>query len=143
MVIFYKLWHLLCNHLIYKFVTFSLPWDQDTLVGYTIEQLFVIFTGSSYLFCNGSLLVLFISIVWFHEAFYAIFQNTLRELDQPNRSRSNEEFLRQLIQFHVLTKESVQFIIFFSIYILDLSIHFHSNDTILLGKCHFLAKYVA
>lgn len=84
-----------------------MPWDQGTLVGYTLEQLFVIFTGSSYLFCNGSLLVFFISVVWFHEAFYAIFRNTLRELDQPNRSRSNDEFLRQLIQLHVLTKELV------------------------------------
>lgn len=57
----------------------------------------------TYLLINGTVLLLFISIYYYTEAFYKMFQHSVRR--GPHKNLDDKEFLRKLVQFHILIKE--------------------------------------
>lgn len=61
--------------------------------------------GASYLVFNGTTLLLFVSICLHHRAFRRLFQSLLNRLDEPEKSRSDQEILRNLIEFQITAKE--------------------------------------
>lgn len=60
--------------------------------------------GESYLVLNGSILLLFISICWYHRAFYERFRDSVRQLDDRHRNQDTKTILHELIRFHVRVK---------------------------------------
>lgn len=82
----------------------SLPWNQNTPVGYFFEICYDITTGETYLI-SGSGILLFISLCQFHHAFLKMLQHSLRQLDHPDKTRNDKQFLCELIRFHVSVKE--------------------------------------
>lgn len=83
---------------------YSLPWNQQTLLGYFGEICFSILMGESFLLFN-SLILLFISISLHHQAFYKRFKHSLREIERPGEKRNNERFLCELVRFHITIRE--------------------------------------
>lgn len=96
--------HLRCVRICVYFLR-SLPWDQQNAIGYFCKMVFDFLVGETYLIVNGGVLLLFVSISMHHRAFYNIFEHSLRQLGDPNRSRNDVELLRHLINFHILVKE--------------------------------------
>lgn len=56
---------------------------------------------------NGTILLLFISMCLHHRAFYKMMKNSIDKLNQKSNDeiRCDEKFLRDLIQFHISSKE--------------------------------------
>lgn len=98
---------LFCISKIRLYFLFSLPWDQQTPIGYFYKMIFDLLVGETYLTVNGALLLLFVSISMHHQAFYKMFEHSLRQLSESNRSQNNVELLQRLINFHILVKEWV------------------------------------
>lgn len=85
----------------------SLPWDQQTLTGYTAELCFVALFIGIYLISNGSFSILFVSICLHHQTYYKIFQQSMLEFNHPNEN--HKELLRKLVLFHISIKKWIQF----------------------------------
>lgn len=87
----------------------SLPWNQETLLGYFAEMVFYIYTAGTFFIAMAMLLLPFISICWHHQAFYKVFRHSLRQMDSPDavEGQDNEEQLVRLIRFHATIKEWV------------------------------------
>lgn len=90
----------------------SLPWDQSTPIGYFYKISFDTLVGVTYLVSNGALLVLFVSICLFHQAFSKMFEHSLRKLGESGGDHNDEELLCQLIQFHISVKKWVYLTVF-------------------------------
>lgn len=86
-------------------IFFRLPWNQNTLYGYIGEILFTYFSCESYLFVNGPIVVLFVSMCLHHRAFYEMFNYSLHEMDVPNKKKNDKLELWKIIQFQNLVKE--------------------------------------
>lgn len=85
---------------------FSLPWNQNTPIGYLCEACVVFCTGCAYIIVNGSILILFFSICLHHRAFYQMIHHNLQNFNRCDEmKRDNEEFLCKLIRFHISIKE--------------------------------------
>ena len=82
----------------------SLFWNENTPSGYAATILSHIAFGETYLFSNGTLLLLYISICWYHRAFYERFDDSIRELD-PQQPENAKKILCELIDFHNSIKE--------------------------------------
>lgn len=82
----------------------SLPWNQDTIIGYISEICVVIASGQCYLIINGAAIVLFVSICRHHEAFYKMIKHDIQEMDSA-KGDANHILLRRLITFHISVKE--------------------------------------
>lgn len=83
----------------------SLPWDQETFLGYIGEMVVSMICMEGYLIDNGALLLLFISMCLHHQAFYRMFRNSLCKLNRPDKRRNDKEHLCNLIRFHISVKE--------------------------------------
>lgn len=84
------------------FLSFRLPWDQTTLLGYFFEMNIAVIGSAAYIITSGVFFILFASICLHHRAFYHIFEHFIFKIEQkPNQK---EHFCR-LIQFHISTKE--------------------------------------
>lgn len=90
---------------IFAIIWISLPWNQETLVGYIGEIWFDVIVSESYFITNGAILLLFMSICLHHQAFYRMFEKSVQELDHFDSKRNDEELLCNLIRFHVRSKE--------------------------------------
>lgn len=87
----------------------SLPWDQSTLLGYFAESCFEITTGMTYYIINGVMILLYISICIHYQAFYDMIKHSTDKWTLSNDNyKNNEQFLRNLIRFHISAKEWVQ-----------------------------------
>lgn len=82
-----------------------MPWNQQTKIGYFAEICHSIVVTVYYFLCNGVFLLTFIGLCLHHEAFYEIFQHTLRKSDDPDHRRNDTEFIRRLVSFHISVKE--------------------------------------
>lgn len=82
------------------------PWNQTTVIGYLGEDFYIIYFASIYGIVAGLILLLFISICIFHLTFYKMIEHLINEWNQ-NRHRfpNDEQFVRDLIGFHVEIKE--------------------------------------
>lgn len=85
-------------------IRFSLPWDQHTPFGYFLAIFYDVAVAATYLI-PVPFILLFISFCQFHHAFYQMFQHSIRKLGQREEVLDNAVLLRELIQFHVETKE--------------------------------------
>lgn len=85
---------------------YSLPWDQMTLRGYFGEIGFSLGIVAASLTSNNMFLVLFVSICFFHRAFYEIFEHLIEKFKwQSGQDQSGQRLIYNLIRFHVSTKE--------------------------------------
>lgn len=93
----------------------SLPWDQSTLLGYFLEQMFYIVMCIAYFSVIGSLLIPFMSICIHYRAFYQIVRhlidqwNTCSTVEKHRSSNfsNDQKFLFDLIRFDVSFKRYV------------------------------------
>lgn len=84
----------------------SLPWDQMTHWGYFGEIAFSLGIVVASLVSNNMLLVLFVSICFYHRAFCEIYEHLIEKFKwQSNQEKSDEKLIYSLIGFHVLVKE--------------------------------------
>lgn len=84
----------------------SLPWDQMTHWGYFGEIGFSLGIVVASLVSNNMLLVLFVSICFYHRAFCEIYEHLIEKFNwQSNQDKSEEKLIYNLIRFHVLVKE--------------------------------------
>lgn len=84
----------------------SLPWDQSTLIGYFGEISFNVIVGATYFISNGVMILLYISICIHHQTFYEMVENSIDKWALSDKNGKNtEKFLRNLIRFHISTKE--------------------------------------
>ena len=84
----------------------SLPWNRDELLGYFGEIMLTLLSGEAGIFVITTLILLFISICYYHQAFYKIFKQTLKKLDRSMGDKNYKKLLlHDLIEFHVLVKE--------------------------------------
>lgn len=113
----------------------SLPWNQDTFFGYVGEILYSLFGGGAFLFVNGSLLLLFISIYFHHVAFAEIFRRSLKQKTDENKI--DNEFLCKLIQFNITVRKYTKIHICF--YKMNIFIGFEN----FVGGFSTLLKYTA
>lgn len=86
----------------------SLPFDRTDLIGYFVEVCYEVVTTYAYFVCNGSMLLLFFSICWHHQAFSQMFHHFLHSRNRRNKKRNDDEFLCHLIRFHISVKEWVK-----------------------------------
>lgn len=84
---------------------FSLPWDQETPLGYFGEICISMICIEAYLLDNGALVLLFISMCLHHQAFYKMFQHSLLKLNRPDKNRNDKKHICNLIRFHISVKE--------------------------------------
>lgn len=82
-----------------------LPWDQQAVFGFLGEMFYILAVALAYYFANGTFLVLLVSICMHHRAFYKMFKMFVRELDELDSARRQEEMLCHVIHFHVTVKE--------------------------------------
>ena len=82
-----------------------MPWNQETKLGYFTEIFHSIVATTYYLLCNGVFLLTFIGLCLHHQAFYQMFQHTLRKTDDPDKRQMNTKFLRRLVTFHISIKK--------------------------------------
>lgn len=80
--------------------SFRLPWDVQTPLGYIAEILFSIGVCEVYLAFNGTILLFFVSICWYHRAFYHMFQQSLEEFNECAKDQYHKKLLCKLISFH-------------------------------------------
>lgn len=78
----------------------SLPWPQQTLLGYFIEVVLSIVSTQMYLIPNGAFLLLFISFCLFYEAFYMQFWHFARKLNQSRHNEDQKKNTVELIAYH-------------------------------------------
>lgn len=92
-----------------QFISFycsSLPWDQETPIGYFFEICVDNLFGEAYIF-SASFILLFVSMCLHHQAFYQVFTHSLLECNRPNANYENKLLLHRLIRFHITAKEYV------------------------------------
>lgn len=81
---------------------FSVPWNSTTPIGYFGETFITIGGAQSYILIAGTFALLFVSICSYHQAFYEIFRNSIRQADQKG---VDKELLCKLIRFHISAKK--------------------------------------
>lgn len=85
----------------------SLPWNQTSLLGYFAETCFEIIAGMTYYLINGVMMLLYISLCIHDQAFYHMVKHSIDKwtLTNDKNDGNNEQFLRNLIRFHISAKE--------------------------------------
>lgn len=86
------------------FIPIRLPWNQQTIQGYTAMTFLSIFFGHVNLTLNGATLVLFISLCLHHRAFYRIFDSIAMKLEKPDKFRNVPDILNEMVRFHISVK---------------------------------------
>lgn len=77
------------------------------MIGYFGEIFYVIAVIQAYMFTNGGILLLFVSISLIHQAFSKMFLHSLNELNEMDNNRLRRKFTCKLIRFRSCVKESV------------------------------------
>lgn len=83
-----------------------MPWDQTTFLGYIGEINSIAYFGFTYMVEDCMILLFFVSICMHHQAFHEIFEHSINNHDaNSNNSDDNQQFIFDLIRFHVSVKE--------------------------------------
>lgn len=103
-------WHNLLslrkNRIILKFYC-SLPWSNESIVGYVGEIIADIIIFDLFIFIVGHLFLLFISLCIHLFAFNRMYANFVNELDNANDEKDKVRIIRKVIEFHVDIKGCV------------------------------------
>lgn len=95
-----------CNKQICMFYQFRLPWDQQTTSGYIGEMGYCLIKGSVYAFANAALLLFFISLCLYHQAFYRRFEQLVHQIDDVKENPSARiPYIYESIRFQNTIKE--------------------------------------
>lgn len=86
-------------------IVFSLPVDQSKLFGYIVEICSTMLCGEAFYDVNGSVLVLFISMCFHHQAFANIFKYSTDKLNECNQKQKAEQIICDLVRFRILVQE--------------------------------------
>lgn len=78
----------------------SLPWDQTTLLGWTVETIISVLAGCAYLLINNTFMSFFVGICYYHRAFRAHIEELIEKIDYKNGQRKAKSILTETIQFH-------------------------------------------
>ncbi|XP_031634736.1 odorant receptor 42b-like [Contarinia nasturtii] len=82
-----------------------LPWKQSTLFGYLAEVFYGTFLCEVFIVATGSVLCLFMSMSWHHEAFLYIFRHSTRKLELIRDEKHANDIVCNLVRFHIVVKE--------------------------------------
>ena len=85
----------------------SLPWNQTTLLGYFGESTFMMFSGETFVYANGIMMLIFISICIHHLAFYEMLKYSIEKWNRLKKNQNDERFICNQIHFHNTVKEWV------------------------------------
>lgn len=83
----------------------SLPWNQNTLLGYFGESLFIMICGIWHIFAIGVMMLFYISMCIHHHAFYEMIRNSLDKWNQRDENENDVKFVCDQIRFHITIKE--------------------------------------
>lgn len=88
------------------------PWSHQDIIGWIVEYIFQLISGSSYLFISMIFASFFISVCLVLNAFCKQFRALLDDLQYDNfedlkRKKTTKLLLYKLIDFHTTTKEWV------------------------------------
>lgn len=111
------------------FSCISVPWNTSTLFGYIEETTLNLFCGGSYFFLNGAMVVLFLSMCLYNQAFLPMFQHLLVKLSPLESYRHNKEILAKTIRFYVSSRGYVIISTLVSWYSSQNSSKFNSNQS--------------
>lgn len=81
-------------------IYFSLPWNQDTYIGYLAEIIISNLSAYGFFILNGTSLLLFVSLCIHHRAFSKMFKHKIN-----NSEKCDAILLSDLIRFHISAKE--------------------------------------
>ena len=85
---------------------YSVPWNQNTILGYFAEEFSAAYCGAMFLLLNGVILLLFISICVNHRAFHKMVEHFIEKWSSiDSNSIEDEQFIRDLLKFHTSIKE--------------------------------------
>lgn len=84
---------------------FSLPWNQSTPIGYSVEITLSISDPEFYMVSNGVFLLLFISLCQHHRAFYDIIEYTTRKIGKKESYQSNAYLFGDIVEIHTAAKK--------------------------------------
>lgn len=110
-----------------------MPWNQSTLIGYLAEVFYGTFLCEVFIVATGSVLCLFMSMSWHHEAFFFMFRYSVRKLDKPETNNNNKKIIFDLVRFHMMVKEWVSILKIFNRYV----------SLMIANKCSFIFKMVS
>lgn len=81
---------------------FRFPWNQETAIGYLYEICYDLIIVEIYWVCNGSLLVLFVSICLHFQAFYEMFEQMTN--NQFNSTEDFQNYQQSIQKLHLFQK---------------------------------------
>lgn len=93
------------------FISFSLPWNQQILLGWVFEIIFTGFAGISYFLIYSTFLAFFIAICDFHRAFYEYFRATIDKINNIDflHGKDKTQYIKLMlcksIRFHTMAKK--------------------------------------
>lgn len=96
------------RHFLNNFYFLSFPWNQETLAGYIAEIGLTSIVGATYLFLNGAVLILLMSLTWILQSFSKMYRHTAQKIKTTHEIGSNEAILRKLIDFQNIGREWVE-----------------------------------
>lgn len=88
-----------------------MPWNRETPLGYAGEIIYFLWTAEGYIFVNAAIVLLFVAICLHHRAFYEMYCYELNKLNCVDKHRNNQQFLSDLIEFHISFKKYVKIMI--------------------------------
>lgn len=93
---------------------FSLPWNQQSLIGCIASRLYALLFGQSYVVLNGVTGSYFVSIVHHHNAFYQHYTALCEQINEISVMENNgpqaKYTIIKLIKFHTAAKGFDKFI---------------------------------
>ena len=96
------------RHFLEYFYFRSFPWNEETLIGYIAENVLAAIVVVTYLFLNGAILILLMSLTWILQSFSEMYRNTAKKIKSTDENGNNEEILRKLIDFQNMAREWVE-----------------------------------
>lgn len=85
----------------------SLPWNQETLIGYIAESGLNLNIMATCHFLNGVTLMSFISFAWILQSFFKMFRHSVERFNKAEKNCNENETLCKLINFQNMTRELV------------------------------------
>lgn len=90
---------------LFAFSSNSLPWNQETLVGYFGEIFYDTLTTEAGLFVYGSITVIFIFMCLHDQAFYEMIESAVKIFGHTEEGEIPSQSLCKLIRFHISARE--------------------------------------
>lgn len=84
----------------------SLPWNQNSTLGYFGEITFTFFSGMAFIGAFGSMFLLFVGVALHYQALAKIYERSISKLDSCE-GLNKRVHLCQLVEFNISTKRCV------------------------------------